>query len=412
MKSYVQSRTTSLVVGCLLLFSSHSTHAQENDAAKAPATISGVVRWVEDVPVNTTAAHLHRWDSDRQRWRTSEQSISVGSDGAFQFEGLPGDEYWCVGVRAPEAGIVFRQFVAESGKNKPVNINLRPASAAYITVRNDQGQPLAGAKFRSMELVDGTEGSFSIRRGSEEGLDIPVAVSDENGRLSLAAFSKGIIFKSGWIDHPDFAAITISPDAILQSGEIAAVQLSRGFPVHFDIRAAMSSTFPAIPAEVTVNLRHNQIFNAASVLGVPFPTSNRGFGIQLEPGQYQLLRLSSTSHVFLPIVSLDTSSRIRIGPGENDRWIFRALPKVLMRGRVITAGGKPVPKAILTGDIKNFRKTARWHRPNGEPGQTSVGDRRIPKVNMKSTWLRGAVGFPMRETEYHRSIILPSQLKI
>jgi len=344
--------------------------------------------------------------------RTSEQSISVGSDGAFQFEGLPGDEYWCVGVRAPEAGIVFRQFVAESGKNKPVNINLRPASAAYITVRNDQGQPLAGAKFRSMELVDGTEGSFSIRRGSEEGLDIPVAVSDENGRLSLAAFSKGIIFKSGWIDHPDFAAITISPDAILQSGEIAAVQLSRGFPVHFDIRAAMSSTFPAIPAEVTVNLRHNQIFNAASVLGVPFPTSNRGFGIQLEPGQYQLLRLSSTSHVFLPIVSLDTSSRIRIGPGENDRWIFRALPKVLMRGRVITAGGKPVPKAILTGDIKNFRKTARWHRPNGEPGQTSVGDRRIPKVNMKSTWLRGAVGFPMRETEYHRSIILPSQLKI
>lgn len=354
MKSYVQSSTTSLIVGCLLLFAIHSAQAQENDAAKSPATISGVVRWLDGNTANNITARLHRWDSDRQRWQTAEQSTSVGSDGAFQFEGLPGDEYWCVAVRSPKAGIVFRQFVAESGKNKAVNINLRSASAAYITVRDDQGQPLAGAKFRSMELVDGTEGSFSIRRGSEEGLDISVAVSDEDGRLSLAAFSKGIIFKSGWIDHPDFAATTVSPDAILQSGEIAAVQLSRGFPVHFDIRSEISRTFPAIPAEVTVDLRHNEISNAASVLGIPFPVSNSGFDIRLEPGRYTLLRLSSTSHVLLPAVALDTSSRIRIGPGENDRWAFRAIPKVLVRGRVITQDGKPVPKAYLTGEIKNL----------------------------------------------------------
>ena len=258
MRSDVQNKTTSLVFGCLLLFGCHSSHAQENDAIKSPATIVGLVRCADGVLVNRAAAHLHRWDSDRQRWQTFEQSVPVGSDGAFQFKSVPGDEYWCVDVRAPEAGIVFRQFVAESGQTKTVNVTLSPPSAAYITVRDDQGQPLAGAKFRSLELVDGREGSFSIRRGSEEGLDIPAAVSDENGRLSLGDFSKGVVFKSGWIDHPDFAAITVSPDAILQSGEIAAVQLSRGFPVHFDFRGEMSSTFPAIPAEVTVKAKRFQ----------------------------------------------------------------------------------------------------------------------------------------------------------
>ena len=136
MRSDVQNKTTSLVFGCLLLFGCHSSHAQENDAIKSPATIVGLVRCADGVLVNRAAAHLHRWDSDRQRWRTFEQSVPVGSDGAFQFKSVPGDEYWCVDVRAPEAGIVFRQFVAESGQTKTVNVTLSPPSAAYITVRS------------------------------------------------------------------------------------------------------------------------------------------------------------------------------------------------------------------------------------------------------------------------------------
>ncbi len=354
MPSYVVYRTNFVFIGCLLLFACNSSRAQENGAIQAPATISGWVHWAEGIPANETTARLHRWDSDRQRWRTSEQAVSVENDGSFRFKSLPGDEYWCVAVRAPGAGIVFRQFVAESGNTKTVHFNLRPASTAYITVRDDQGLPLAGAKFRSVELVDGTEGSFSIRRGSEGGLDIPIAVSDKDGRLPLGTFSEGIIFKSGWIDHPDFAAVTVSPDVVLQSQEVAVTQLSRGFPVHFDIRDAKSRAVPSTLTEVSVDLRHNEIADAASVLSIPFAISNSGFDIHLREGQYKFFRLTSTSHVLLPVVGLDPSSRIRIASGENDHWVFQALPKVLVRGRVIGLDGKPVANAPLTGEIRNL----------------------------------------------------------
>lgn len=351
------------VVG-LMVFASDSAHAQD-DAAKTASTISGVVQWADGVSANETTAHLHRWDSNWQRWRSADESVSVGNDGVFQFGNLPGDEYWCVTVRAPEAGIIFRQFVVDSGKTKTLSINLRPQSRAYITVRDDEGKPLPGARFRSMELVDGSEGSFTIRRGSEKGLNIPVAVSDKDGRISLEMFSEGIMFNSGWIDHPDFAAVTLSPQGTLRSGEIDSVQLRRGFPVHFDVQSDTPGT-PLALEEVNIKLRHNEVFNPASVIDVPFPISNGGIDIHLQPGQFSMLYLSSPSHVILPIVALDSSSRIRIAQGENDYWRFQAKPKVLVRGRVVRSDGRPIPNARLTGAVKNVLADGTQVPPNWE----------------------------------------------
>ncbi|MEZ6032901.1 MAG: redoxin family protein [Planctomycetaceae bacterium] len=347
-------------IGSLLLLTTMLTagqaEAQEdhNKNLTAESAISGTVRWSDGNAVNETVAHLHRWDADRQRWSTSEQSVSVGVDGSFRFEHLAADEYWCVAVQAPDAGTVFRQLVVDARQTKTVNVTLRPAAASHITVRDDAGQPLAGAKIRTLEIADRTEGSISIGRGSEDGLGIPIAISDTEGRLPLGKFSEGATLKSVWIDHPEFAAVRLLPDVELKSGEIATVQLKRGFPLHFDIRAPMHSEAPLALMETTVHLRHNRIENAASVLNVPYPLSNGGLDIQLEPGTFSLLRVLSESHVVLPTVSLDTNSRMRIAPGENDYWVFRAFPKVLVRGRVVTVDGKPVPKVYLTGDVRNL----------------------------------------------------------
>ncbi|MBL8812255.1 MAG: redoxin domain-containing protein [Planctomycetaceae bacterium] len=283
----------------------------------------------------------------------AEQTVSIGNSGEFELKELAEDQYWCVAVRAPQAGIVFRQFVLEHGETKTLNVDLKPASTAYITIHDDQGKPLAGAKFRFMEFVEGNEGSFSIRRGSEQALGIPVAVSDQEGRLPLPLLSEGVVFKRGWVDHPNFAAVTLSPDMVLQSQEIAVAEFKRGFPVHFDIHDVKTGVTPSTLAEVSVNLRHNEITDAASVLDIPFSVSNSGFDIQLTEGQYKFFRITSTSHVLLPVVGLDPSSRIRIAQGENDRWLFRALPKVLVAGRVIDSNGKPVANASLTGEVRN-----------------------------------------------------------
>ncbi len=345
----------SLLVLIVTLTAGHAAAQDDNNKSlTVESAIRGTVRWSNGNSVKETVAHLHRWDAERQRWETSEQSVPVGVDGPFRFEHLAGDEYWCVAVQAPDAGIAFRQLVVEAGQTKTMNIALRPAAASYITVRDDAGQPLAGAKIRTLEIADGTEGSISIGRGSEDGLGIPIAISDTEGRLPLGRFSERATLKSVWIDHPDFAAIRLLPDVELKSGEIATVQLKRGFPLHFDIRGPIHSEAPLTLMETTVHLRHNRIENSASVLNIPYPLSNGGLDIQLEPGTYSLLRVLSESHIVLPTVSLDTNSRIRIAPGENDRWVFRALPKVLVRGRVITADGKPVPKVYLTGDVRNL----------------------------------------------------------
>lgn len=354
-----------------------------NKNLTAESAISGTVRWSDENAVNETVAHLHRWDADRRRWSTSEQSVSVGTDGSFQFESLAGDQYWCVAVQAPDAGTVFRQLVVDARQTKTVNVTLRPAAASHITVRDDAGQPLAGAKIRTLEIADGTEGSISIGRGSEDGLGIPIAISDTEGRLPLGKFSEGATLKSVWIDHPEFAAVRLLPDVELKSGEIATVQLKRGFPLHFDIRAPMHSEAPLALMETTVHLRHNRIENAASVLNVPYPLSNGGLDIQLEPGTFSLLRVLSESHVVLPTVSLDTNSRMRIAPGENDYWVFRAFPKVLVRGRVVTADGKPVPKVYLTGDVRNLLE-------DGTPAPAEWG-----------VWAHTGWGQTDSEGEYH-----------
>jgi len=105
MISQIQNRLIYTILGGLMLFASDPAHAQD-DAVKAASTISGVVQWADGVSANETTAHLHRWDSDRLRWMTEEQSSAVDKGGAFQFDELPGDQYWCVAVRAPGAGTV------------------------------------------------------------------------------------------------------------------------------------------------------------------------------------------------------------------------------------------------------------------------------------------------------------------
>jgi thiol-disulfide isomerase/thioredoxin len=326
--------------------------ASTSSAAKS--RISGVVRWADGRPVVDPQINLHRWNQDGNGWREAERVTAIDADGNFAFEDLPADQYCCVAVRVPGAGLALRQISTEAGETAKVRVTLRPAVKSFVTVRDDQGRPLDGARFRSWEIVDGTEGTCSLRRGGEPGLGLPVAISDESGRLAFPELPQGAILKRMHIDHPRFAAALLGPEQSLKAGEIATCHLQAGFPLRLQFVQPDEGHSPPDLSEISLRLWHKDLRHADSILSIPFPVKDGYVEQQLQPGEFQLLDMQSERYLFTPWVHPKDRSRLRFTPGEHDQWTFRALPKVLVRGRVLKGNGNPLPKATLGGSIENL----------------------------------------------------------
>ncbi len=321
----------------------------------APAQLTGIIRWKDGRPLAQPDVKLHRWSRDGNRWQSSEKVATVDGEGKFLFENLPGDQYWCVAVQVPEAGLAMRQIATEAGKTAKVGVTLKPAVASYITVRDDQGRPLAGAKFRFWEVIDGTEGEFAVIRGSEAGLGLPVAVSDEAGRLSLPEFPEGVVLERAHIDHPQHAVGIARCEGGLRAGEIATCELPKGFPVRFQFVQPDSASPPTGLSEVRVMMYGNQgSRDANAIVRIPFPVRDGRMEIQTQPWQFEFLRVESAAHFITPQVGASTDEKLKIAAGVNDQWTFRTLPKVLVRGRVVKEDGTPIAKANVLGEIENL----------------------------------------------------------
>lgn len=326
---------------------------EEANSAAETSRIHGTVRWMDNRPINDCQIELHRRDSVRRRWQAKETSVAVTADGKFQIESLPRDEYWCLAVRTPDAGVTLRQIVVKSGETESVNFVLYPPASAHIRIHDDEGLPIAGARIRHLEFVDGTEGSFNITRGDESVFGFTDAPSDQEGRLPIEGFSSGLTLKSMWIDHSNFAAATLKPELQMRSSEMAAVELKPGLPLHF--RFAERTEDKSLPdlKEVVVQLRHSNLREADSILSVPYPVQHGMLAVRLQPGAFSMLRIESDSAFMLPSVSLEYGEALNIAPQHYDYWTFRCLPKVLVRGRVVKEDGTPVASEYLTGSIRN-----------------------------------------------------------
>lgn len=321
----------------------------------ALARLSGVIRWVDGRPLVQPEVKLHRWSEDGERWQPAEKVAEVDANGKFLFDNLPGDQYWCVVVRVPEAGLALRQIVIEAGKTANVNVTLKPAVAGYVTVRDEHGQPLAGAKFRSCGIVDGNEGTFFLLRGNEAALGLPVSESDDSGRLFLPELPEGAVLESCGIDHSRHAEATLKQKSALQAGEIAACELPAGFPLRFQFVDPESAAPPSRLSEVQVLLYGNlHSRDAVAVMGVPFPVREGRTEFHMQPGEFNIFRVKSASHYMTPRLLTKDNERLRIAAGEYDQWTFRALPKVLVHGRVMKEDGTPVAKAYVIGEIENL----------------------------------------------------------
>lgn len=327
--------------------------ASGGDEPTKMSSITGVLRWADGRPLVEPHVALHPWDQKLNRWRPAERTAEVDTQGKFAFDGVT-EDYYCVAARVSEAGAAFRTVITSTGQPATTSITLRPAVASFLTVRDDQGRPLAGARCRGWEIVDGSEGTFGLRRGSEESLRLPVEVSDETGRLRLAALPEGAILKSITLEHPEFAAASLEPQKPLQAGEVAACQLQPGFPVQLRFVSPETGTNPADLTEVFPRINHQNLRDPNSIYGISFPVKDGALALPMQPGPYQMIWLTSERYLFTPFVYLQDGKHFTLAPGQNDRWTLRALPKVAVRGRVLKADGQPIAKAYIKSEIENM----------------------------------------------------------
>lgn len=320
-----------------------------------PARIAGRVTWEDDRPATAASVTLHRMSRPRNRWLPAERTATVDRDGRFAWDDLPDGEHWCVTVREAGAGLVLRELNVDAGETADVAVTLRPAITAWVTVRDDQGRPLAGAKWRRFDIVDGVAQGWCLLRGCEEGLGLPVAVSDEHGRLPLPPLPQGAILTTGRIDHPDYAAAELGRRPVTP-GEMAACTLKTGLRLRLNFVELDGVTPARDLSEVIVTLAHENIYDANTVV-LPYAVIDGRVEFVIEAGMYIMFRVQAEPFIITPQVNTFlTNKPLRISPGEHDEWTLRVGVgrKVAVRGRVVDEQGQPIVGAGLWGETQNL----------------------------------------------------------
>ncbi len=366
----------SAAVKIWVIFSVVLTHAAgvvfaQGDTNTARCEFRGQIVDPAGEPVESAEIRLHRWNSETSCWSPAERTAESDTVGHFRFDELPPDEFWCVRVAAANTGLRLHSQALKSGEHCHIKLKLSEAVSAFLTIVDEDGKPIAGARFRSYAITDEDRNVFFIQRQSEPGLEIDSAVSDENGRLPLPLFCTGTSLDGFWIDHPTFSAKGGNLTTPLFGGEVDRVYLQQGFPLRLEFVDENNKPTDALK-EVSVRLLNNVTSHDSSIIDTNYPVTNANLTVAMSESQFRIFILRSSEYFITPNVVQPRPATFAIKPGTNDQWKFRVVPKVSVVGRIIDEHGQPVAGAPFRGEIENLM--ADGTLVPGEWGQWAYAD--------------------------------------
>ncbi len=343
----------SLAVLVALSLQIASADDDENGAEDQPttATISGRVINEQEEPVEPTRVRIWSFKSEPQRhWE-------IAAEPPFK----PGGEFEVTDVETPVSLLIradvdgftpaWASLYLSEGGPSDVKIIVSPPGRVELAVRDSDDQPIAAARLRWMSLA-GPNGS--VRFGSEvlRDLNLPRPTSDEQGRLVIGDLPQGAKLKLG-LAHAEFAPVEAAGVPIAEHPEPLKLTMPGGVPLTLQIEPPEQAS----PLdEVIIDLRHEPFDHPSSTVFESLPLDETGSTtLQVEAGEYGLLRLSHPEYLINPVFIANYAKQqfLRLDE-QTSTFHFQAIPKVEVRGRVIDATtGRPIADQWVSGDSPN-----------------------------------------------------------
>ncbi len=217
-----------------------------------------------------------------QVYFNGQSSILTGSDGKFQFDGLPAGQS-SINVRKPgffseidiQPSAFHQRMVATGPGSSPVVVKLIPEGVIYGRISSEDGEPIAGLPVALLEQ--------SLQNGRKSWQQRPGAQTDEDGNFRIAELPPGNYFLSS---GPGRDPVTF-PAKLSQPG-------AQGIPVVYypagtDLSAAAPiSVAPGQKIEINLTIPPQPFYRiSGAISGYP-------------PGQSVSLQLRNPVGMFLP----------------------------------------------------------------------------------------------------------------
>jgi protocatechuate 3,4-dioxygenase beta subunit len=227
--------------------------AGQQRAGSAGVSIDGVVRDAAGQPREGVTV---RAAVDGERGYELRRTTATDASGRFRFEALDPELRWMVSADDPDSA---RQWIGErhvelKDASTPIELVLQPPQTLSGTVRNEEGQPVAGARVTLIREFPVDERKPLQGHGDQ---DLAVTTTDAQGRFSLDRL------RPGWValmlDHPDYARTFTGlprPQAGQQDVELV---IERGYTLSGRVMANGQPLAGVAIEASTPNLSHRPI---------------------------------------------------------------------------------------------------------------------------------------------------------
>jgi len=323
------------------------------EAPAEPAKGSIVARVVSETGAPQPGAHvsLFSFNSDWRRWDAMKRDIDADETGVARFT-IPADNSYIVRAGADDDRVGYREcLLLEKEPRQEVDVRLAPPMGTAVSVRDESGKPVAGARIWAIEH-SGANGSVSFDWQSLRTFGFSVERSSAEGELLLPPLPPGTMKLR--LIHDDFAPAEVKE--IRVGGEGAQAILQHGVKISMQI--AMDQGEPIVDA-MMIDLRHSPFEHPSTLIGRLPRLRDDGFAqLTVAEGEYHWLRLQHPDYVVTPVYSeryggtlAEESEPFKVGSGVN-MFNFRGRRKVKVRGRVIDdKTGEPVAEQSIEGEL-------------------------------------------------------------
>jgi len=294
---------------------------------------------------------LFDYDDDWRRWQDSNREAVSDEQGRAEFGGLSKDESYLVRARAGNRE-GYRQFVLTGDEpSQEANVRLERTLPTSIRVRDEAGNPAAGAWIWTLEHT-GANGSVTFNWQSLTSCDLLAEPSSTEGEIRLPKMPPGVV-KLRMV-HADYAPVELQNIAVGKDFDVTAT-LRRGVTVTLHVMKAT-----AVPLDsFMIDLRYEPFQNPSTLIGRWAGLGEDGTArLTVTAGTYESLRITHPDYVFTPIYSQkygrtigDNVEPIELRPGNNSIAV-QLKPKVKVRGRVVNdETGEPVAEHLVESEL-------------------------------------------------------------
>jgi len=288
-------------------------------------------------------------EAERRHYELKQQ-VATDADGGFEFPHLA-EGWYLIVAKHDGFAQTFRYFVLEAGASQKHTFVVRKPITADIILRDEEGQPIEGARLRSLTPRDET-GEFWIRRRDEwEQFGLAVPPSDAAGRLQLPPLPDDSTLNA-IIEHDEFAPVAVK-DLKVKSGKTGEATMKRGVALSLAISPSYEGDRVS---EVEIDLRHNPFDHPSTIIWHELPVNDRGQArLTVEPGRYNYLSLKHPQYVITPLYETRIGKQefMQLGKDGRQNFSFVLHKKIKVSGRVVDSEGQPVKGAYILGEVPN-----------------------------------------------------------